>query len=89
MIFFLVLGLWPLFWVTQRRRPFAIPSRKFAPRCKEVKEAIALWVAQCDATLLPSGASYCQRDLFRCERGDDFFEARITAERVPVGMEFE
>ena len=35
MIFFLVLGLWPSFWVIRRRRPFPIPSRKFAPRCKE------------------------------------------------------
>jgi hypothetical protein len=28
-------------------------------------------------------------ELFRRERGDDFFEAGITAERVPMGMEFE
>jgi hypothetical protein len=34
-------------------------------------------------------SGYSWGELFRCERGDDFFEARIAAERVPVGMEFE
>src|SRR5204862_7316230 len=38
MIFFLVLGLWPSFRLIRRRRPFPIPSRKFAPRCKESLE---------------------------------------------------
>src|SRR5438034_9303103 len=31
---FLFLGLWPSFRLIRRRRPFPIPSRKFAPRCK-------------------------------------------------------
>jgi len=34
MIFFLVLGLWPSFWVIRRRRPFPFLPKLFA-RCKE------------------------------------------------------
>jgi hypothetical protein len=71
-----------------RLRPFPTPPRKFAPRCKKSDGSqIALRVAVgCNA--LTERCGYI-RDLFRREGGDNFFEARITAERVPVGMEFE
>jgi hypothetical protein len=88
MIFFLVLGLWSPFWVTRTRRPFPFSSRKFAPRCKESGGSKALRRLAVRCTALTSEAATA-RGLFRCERGYDFFEARITAERVPVGMEFE
>src|SRR5213592_1219372 len=38
-ISFFVLGFWPSFLVIRKRRPFPIPSRKFARRCKESDES--------------------------------------------------
>ena len=58
-----------------------------APVAKKVTGATALCVSQCDATPRPSGAATAG-GLFRCERGDDFFEARIAAERVPEREQF-
>src|SRR4029077_10116462 len=82
MIFFLVLGLWSC-------RPFPIPSRNFAPRCKESDGShSALRVAvRCNA--LTERGGYSSADLFRCERGDDFFEARIAAQWVPERVQFQ
>jgi hypothetical protein len=34
------------------------------------------------------GGTPATTELFRRERGDDFFEARIAAERIPEGVQF-
>src|SRR5881398_3171231 len=78
MIFFLVLGLWPSFWVIRKRRPFPISSRKFAPRCKESDGSHNTLRVAVRFTRLTWEAAIA-RGLFRCERRYDFFEARITA----------
>ena len=66
---------------------FPFLPESFRAVAKKVTEATALCVSQCDER--PDRAGRRQLgELFRCERGDDFFEARIAAERVPVRMEF-
>jgi hypothetical protein len=60
---------------------FPIPSRKFAPRCKEsdARHSALRVTVRCNA---PTERSrYSRADLFRRERGYDFFEAQMTAGR--------
>jgi hypothetical protein len=58
------------------RFPFLPESLR--PVAKKVTGATTLCVWQCDVTRRPSEGLQ-PGVLFRCERGDDFFEARITA----------
>jgi hypothetical protein len=81
MIFFSCFGFVVPFWVIQKRRPFPITPRKFAPRCKEsdARHSALRVTVRCNA---PTERSrYSRADLFRRERGDDFFEAWMTAGR--------
>jgi hypothetical protein len=79
MIFFSCFGFVVSFWVIEKRRPFPIPPRKFAPRCKEsdARHSALRVTVRCNA---PTERSrYSRAYLFRRERGYDFFEAWMTA----------
>ena len=70
-----------------------VVSHSFPKLCaavaKKVTGVTALCVSRCDATPADQAKRLQPGELFRRERGDDLFEARIAAERIPVGMEFE
>src|SRR5436190_10051314 len=63
-------------------------------RASPYRLARACPLAQCNpATLLPcnhaAGDSVRLRSRFRCEGGDDFLEARVATQRVPLRIETE
>ena len=92
MIFFLVLGLWSSFWVIRRRRPFPIPSRNFAPRCKKIwKPAQACaGITEGRPFRMRLGPTDTDRLPVICLglwTLKNFLEARIGAKRVPLPTE--
>src|SRR5690348_5913228 len=63
-------------------------SGKTAVNCKEARSALCCFRAE----LCSFSVRICPKNsrlLFRRERGDDLFKARIAAQRVPIGVQTE
>jgi hypothetical protein len=83
---------WQLLRVTQTRHSLSLTARVFLTSGKDRGDLTAGRVVIVNATdlrpaRLPLRAALIVR-LFRRERGDDLFEARIAAERVPEREQF-
>ena len=61
-----------------------LTGEKFAPHCKKIRSRRALALPRTAQGGTVSKARADQAKLLWRERGDDFFEARVAAQRIPV-----
>jgi hypothetical protein len=67
-----------------------LTGEKFAPRCqKKIRRRRALTLPRTTQGGTIPQARADPAKLFWRERGDDFFEARIAAQRIPVREQFQ